>query len=527
MTVAIFAVICDILLSKYTPNKGGKVLKKFLRVITMCFLISFIFLMSDYKEVSAYSDKSSIRVNLDYRTDHIANSFDMPKDGKIKLNITVKDRDTAPGILRFAIQTGYSKDSEIIKEITGITSTNGVKDLEIDLTKGKYYFHYELSNTTGDLYDTVLGLFGETEILPIIPDNLSALSVHSINSFNDITNKDYEEINFGDEDERKDLVLPFTVDKAGGILISLKQSGSYDDYLKARIYQDKECTKPVGKDFLLNAIDDSVNIERAISKKGTYYIKFTCDQGAPFGVTTFKVKIYSISGGERTLSAGKATVAYQASAKGKVIYKINVKDTKSLAFSITPYDNSNGGGAYFRLLDKNKKQLTNKSYVVSKRNDEKKFGPINKYYTVNKGTYYLEVSANCSIYQLDSATVNIKNQAGSSKSKAKLLKGSALEGYFTISDKTSKADWYKFSVPTSGQYINFVIAYVLDGDIIFQILDSNGKILFDSSEEGGYLEGSYRNWVGNTYPKGTYYVKVSKGSKNSSLNYGVMVRKSN
>lgn len=502
-------------------------MKKYLRIITMCFLISFIFLVSDYKKVSAYSDKSSITVNLDYRTDHIiSDSFVMPKDGKIKLNITVKDRDTVPGILRFAIQTGYSKDSEIIKEITGITSTNGVKDLEIELTKGQYYFHYELTSTIGDLYDTVLGLFGEAEILPTIPDNLSALSVHSINSFDDITDNDYEKINFGDEDERKDLVLPFTVDKAGGILISLKQSGSYDDYLKARIYQDKECTKPVGKDFLLNAIDDSINIERAISKKGTYYIKFTCDQGAPFGVTTFKVKIYSISGGERTLSDDKATIAYQATANGKILYKLSVKDTKLLRFLITPYDNSNGGGAYFRLLDKNKKQLTDKSYVVSELNDENEYGPIIKYYTVNKGTYYLEVSAKCSFYQLKSMAANVKKQAGSSKSKAKLLKnqGKAAEGYLTISDKTSKVDWYKFSVPTSVQYIDFTIAYMIDGDIVFQILDSKGKIIFDNSDTES-RDGSYYHWVGNTYSKGTYYVKVLKGSKNSSFNYGVVLGK--
>jgi hypothetical protein len=501
--------------------------KKFLRIIAMCFLISFIFLILDYKEVSANTNEYSTLITLDNRTKQEAFSFSMPKNGKIKLNIDVKDKDTVPGILTFAIQKDHSKNSEKTKEITGITSTNGVKDLEIELAEGLYYFYYELTSASGDLSDTTLGLNCIAEILPSIGNNISELSVHSINSFDDITKDGYEEINFGDEAEQIDLVLPFTVDAAGGILIFLKQE-NYSKDLEAGIYQDLECTRPVGDGFLLDAFDDSADAEIAIPKKGTYYVKFTYNKYSySYGIKTYKVKIYSISGEDRTLSDGKATVAYQVSDKDKIIYKFNIKDTKLLGFRIVPYDNSSGASAYFRLLDKHKKQLTGKSYVASLQNIESKYDPIDKYYTVDKGTYYLEVDVSCSIYKLESKVFDVNKQAGSSKSKAKVLKnkGSAAEGYFTVSDKTSKADWYKFSATSSRQYINFTIGYIHDGDIIFQILNSKGEILYDASEETGYEEGSYYHWVEKSYSKGTYYVKVFKGSKNSSCVYTVVLKK--
>lgn len=493
--------------------------------MTSCFFLLILILMSNNKGALADSKINSTTINLDNVTRQIAFDFDMPKDGIIKLNISVKDKDTVPGILTFAIQTGYSKDSEKIKEITGITSTNGVKDLEIELKKGQYYFHYELSSTTGNLSDTVLGLNCEAEILPTIVNNISNLSIHNINSFKDITNDGYDEIKFGDTAQQMDLILPFTVDHAGDLLISLKQSSSFED-LEAGIYQDKECTKPVGESFLLNAVDDSTNIERSIQEKGTYYMKFTYENENPSSITTFRVKLYSISNEERTLAPDQLTVAYQSSDNDKIRYKVDINNTKLMRFSITPYKNSKGGSAYFRLLDKNKKQLTNKSYVISEKNDKGKYDPIIKYYTAKKGTYYLEVSADCSIYQLQCDVTNVDNQAGSSKTKAILLKnnGKAAEGYFTISDRYSKVDWYKYNITKYGQYVGFSIGYMLDGNIKFEILNSKGKVLYDSSKQTECLEGYYCHSVGGRYLKGTYYIKVLKGSKNSSFYYAVILK---
>jgi hypothetical protein len=64
---------------------------------------------------------------------------------------------------------------------------------------------------------------------------------------------------------------------------------------------------------------------------------------------------------------------------------------------------------------------------------------------------------------------------------------------------------------------------MLDGDISYQILDSKGKIVYDSDEEGELPEGFYRFWMNGEYSKGTYYVKVFKGSKKSSFNYTIVL----
>jgi hypothetical protein len=501
------------------------VLKKYLGIIGMCILILCMFLMSGSKKVFADTNESTTNINLNRSNHDIAFSFKMPKDGKIRLNINVKDNGTDPGILTFAIQTGYSKDSTKIKEITGITSTNGVADLDVELKKGDYFFYYELNNATGDLSKTELGLSCRAVILPTIADNISSLSVHSIDSFDEITKDGYEKINFGDEANKIDLVLPFTADKSGGLLISLKQNGDME-FLAASIYQDKECTQPVGKSFKLSAYDNTSNIDRAIPEKGTYYIKFTYKSEYPSGITSFQVKLYLINGNDRILSDGKNTLSYQSTSNGKVLYKFVIKDTRLLTFFVEPYDNSKGGKGNFRLLDKNKKALTKKSYVVSELNDESKYDEVIKYYTVNKGTFYLEVNMDCSIYQIKGVAIKIDKHAGTSKAKAKLLKnqGVGAEGYFTISD-TSKVGWFKFEVTSAIQYIDLTIGYKLDGNLTFQIVDSKGKVLYDSSEKGKCIEGYYYNWVGMNYSKGTYYIKVFKGSKSSSVNYAVILAK--
>jgi hypothetical protein len=478
----------------------------------------------EHKEAKAYQDKYSTAITLDNRTKYNAFDFTMPKDGKIKLNISVKDSNTVPGSLTFAIQTGYSKDSTKIKEIKSITSTQGIIDMEIELTKGKYYLYYELNNETGDFSNTSLDLSCRVDILPTIPENISELSTHKIASFDDITKDGYDEIKFGDKD--MDLVLPFTTDQDGGLIISMAgKTGNYNNLI-ARIYEDDACTKQVGNEFTLESWKGSIEIDKSLPAKGTYYIKFTMDSSNPLGITSFNVKLYTISSEARTLVSGKPTVVYQNSTDKKIIYKIVVKNAGLLQFMITPYDNSNGGVANIQLLDKNKKKLTKSDKVISYFNTEGTYDPIMKYYTVTKGTYYLQVNTDCNVYELEDMFTKGVSQAGSNKSNAKLIKvgGKAAEGYFTISDKTTKIDWYKFTV-SSSQYVKLTLGYQLDGEIVFEILDSKGKVLWNSNDETECLEGFYYHWAGKEYSKGTYYIKVYKGSNLSSFTYALIVTK--
>jgi hypothetical protein len=497
-------------------------MKKSIKVLLVFSLLIFLMLTFDHKEVKAYQNKYSTAITLDNRTKHNAFDFTMPKDGKIKLNISVFDKNTVPGSLTFAIQTSYSSDSTKIKEITGITSSQGIVDMEIELSKGKYYLYYELNNQTGDLTNTSLELSSKVDILPTIPENISELSTQSITSFEDITKDGYEEIKFGDIN--MDLVLPFTADQAGGLIIAMTGKAINYDSLKARIYEDAECNKPVGNEFILESWKGSLTTDRQLPKKGTYYIKFTMKSSNPVGITSFNVKLYTISSASRTLVSGKPTVAYQDSDGKKITYKIVVKNSGLLQFMITPYDNTKGGGVTnIQLLDKNKKKITNSDKVITQLNSDGTYDPMIKYYTVTKGTYYLQLSTNGNVYELANYFSEGVSKAGNNKSNSKLLKSGskAVDGYFTNSDKTTKIDWYKFNV-SSSQRIKLTLGYQLDGDIVFEVLDSKGKVLWNSNEEMECLEGYYYVWIERDYAKGTYYVKVYKGSNSSSFTYVIM-----
>lgn len=448
----------------------------------------------------------------------------MPKDGKIKLNISVKDTGTVPGNLTFAIQTEYSEDSIKIKEITGITSAQGITDMEIELSEGTYYFYYKMNNDTGDLSDTSLYVNCEVNILPTASVNISKLSTYDITTFEDITKDGYDKIQFGETD--MDLVLPFSADQAGGLIISMAENTRNYDYLDALLYEDQECTKPIGKSFTLEAGDEPINILRYISKKGTYYIKFTLSSSDLVGITAFKVKLYTISSETRTLVSGKGTIAYQDSNSNKITYKVIVKNSGLLQLLVTPYDNSKGGMASFQLLDGNKKKLTKNNEVISNWNSEGAYDPVLKYYNVTKGTYYIQIDTSCGVYKFEYFFDKDVSEAGTKKSNAKLLKlgGKIAQGYFTISDKTTKVDWYKFTIPSS-QYVKVILAYQSDGEIEYDIIDSKGKIIWDRNNEKERPQGSYYNWVEHNYSKGTYYIKVYKGSNTSSFSYGVILTK--
>lgn len=119
-----------------------------------------------------------------------------------------------------------------------------------------------------------------------------------------------------------------------------------------------------------------------------------------------------------------------------------------------------------------------------------------------------------------SYSIKAETNAGKSKSNAKLMKvqQTMAEGYFTSADKSSKVDWFKFTLK-SDQYVQLYMSYFLDGEFDYEIIDSNGKVLYQLSHEVGSSEGYYDTWCGKNFKKGTYYIKVYKKGNFSSVNY--------
>lgn len=468
---------------------------------------------------------AATNIDLGSSTDRLAFDFYMPKDGKVKINATVKDYGSVPGILTISIQKEYSESAEKVKEITGITENSPAQDVEVELKEGTYYIAYKLTSATGDLKDTGINVKCTAEILPTVVQNISELTVNSAGSFKDITNKGYDVLKFGDGAEDTDIIIPFTVKNGNGVYISLGAEGSSFDTIEGLIYKDRECTKAVGKSFILdsNSIDKFTDYVRTLTGKGTYYIKFTIKQkyyGA-VGEIPFLVKLYDLNGNDRAIAAGKSTLSYQDKASKKISYKITVKSKGILAVDVTPFDNSKGGDATFNLLDKNKKAISKSSKMYSYQKDNGEFGATEKVYTVPAGIYYVQVTASSNLYQLDYIVYDkLEKNAGSSKAKAKVLKVQQTigTGNFTYADKTSAASWYKFTL-TEDQYAQLYMLYNLDGDFEIEIQDAKGRVLYKNSKELGTEQGNYELWYGTTYKKGTYYIKIYKKGSLSSVAY--------
>lgn len=499
----------------------NKVLKKF---ITCAVVFIAVFSLSQITAAANPNDTTTT-IGLDKRDNYEDFEFDMPKDGKVKINAQIWDKGTVPGILTVAIQKEYGEGSPKVKEFTGITVAAPLTDLEVELSEGKYYISYKLSNATGDLKDTSIALKCTAEVLTTTVVNIPELKVSSINSFDELTNKGYNELKFGDgvQESDKNIVVPFTVKNGSGVYITMLSKMSNFDEITGTIYKDKECTKAVGKSFMLDTVDENANYIRTLSGSGTYYIKFTLenDEREAVGETKFLVKLYDLNGADRVISIGKPTLSYQDKAGKKINYKVTVKKKCVLAADVNTATASRSEAVSFRLLDGNKKPITKVSKIAGKINEDNKESMLAvKLYTVTAGTYYIQVTSSSSVYQFEGRILSVARNAGSSKVKAKLLKidKNLGKGYFTYADKTSKADWYKFNV-SSYQYVELYMAYYLDGKFDYEIMNSKGKSIYRYSKNFTGLEGAYYIWYGNYLEKGTYYVKVHKVDNSSSVSY--------
>lgn len=501
-------------------------MKKAMRKILVC-MAALIAILS-LPQIRAMADQKvgGGSFSMSKRYNHDAVKFHMPKDGDVKVNISFRDEDTIPGILTVSIQKDYKEGSPKIKEFAGITASTPVTDSQVALSAGDYYMCYKLSNATGDLTDTGIFLNCTVEVLPTVVTNIPELKVNAINSLDGITEKGYSELKFGDAEADKSIVIPFTAKNGGGIYVSLKPGKESFDEIDGTIYKDKECTQPLGKSFSVERMDENSDYLRSLPEGGTYYIKFTLENDEDYeavGETTFLAKLYEIDGGDRIITSGKSTLSYQEKASGKINYKITVKATSVLEVDLSPADNSISGAASFSLLDKNKKAITKRSTAYNDlKSDGTGYDFMQKYYTVPAGTYYVQVTASDSIYELVTYVNKYKSDAGLNKAKARSLKvqGTGGIGLFTTRDSASKTEWYKFTIG-SRQYVQVLLSSFLDGKFDWEIVDSKGKVIYHLNDDNSSSEGSYSYWTYGYFDKGTYYIKVNKIGASSSLAYSI------
>jgi transcriptional accessory protein Tex/SPT6 len=187
--------------------------------------------------------------------------------------------------------------------------------------------------------------------------------------------------------------------------------------------------------------------------------------------------------------------------------------------------NAENTGTYITLCNSSKKAITNEisSSTISDT----------KIFAVKKGTYYLKVTTNSYWLRMKTSQESATDQSGSSKSKAaNLTLGKDKSGLIFLEDKSSKYDWFKFTL-TKATAVDLEISGSCSAGTIYYELTSSS---IDGTLEG-YLSGvgSYDETPLNYYtsdgkihtslPKGTYYIKVYKKSAKSCGTYFVKAKK--
>ncbi len=302
-----------------------------------------------------------------------------------------------------------------------------------------------------------------------------------------------------------EVVFPMTLSQKGilncaFVFLDSNPTTSYGDF---GIYSDAACTKPI--DY------NTYNYYAIIPKKGTYYFKFSVSdysEEKPEDGYYFGFSSNFFSGADRNLKDKTWSIAGSEVNK-PIYYKVTTTKAGSLTINLESEYSST-----ITLLNSSKKAISEETTYYS--TDTKAV------YAVGKGTYYIKVASNSELYRIKSTFKAVTDTSGTTKAKAKKLPaGKASKGLVLASDKAGKVDWYKFTV-TKAQTVDITFL----GDV------SSGEIsleLYGNGFSGSVTE--YINTVnsdksfsvytlGSTkLSKGTYYIKITKKTKNTSGSY--------
>lgn len=312
--------------------------------------------------------------------------------------------------------------------------------------------------------------------------------------------------------ETRELIVPIVIDYKG--VLNFKHGNEHEintGYTLA-FYSDAACTTEVKS---MN-YKGTANFEKA----GTYYIKISIPN-----YTTISGEYYKIlfqcnltDGRNKTLKNKQWLYSSVLDTSIPMYYKVDISKTGIISLDI-----AGKYGSYVSLCNSEKKEISSQAYVFSDTSSN--YSKV--VFAVKKGTYYVKVKASNDAFRIRSTFTAVADASGASKKNAKTIKvGETKKGIVLSEDKTSKNDWFKFTLSKATK-----IDIELKGNC------SSGKIRFELTSTG--LSGSItsyitttdysktleaQTWTTKTIPKGTYYIRLYKDSKETSGNYSVKVK---
>lgn len=308
--------------------------------------------------------------------------------------------------------------------------------------------------------------------------------------------------------DTKEYVVPITLKHKGILYCAAYLS---DDTLSGYldIYADKDCTKSI----YYSSYDGTAVIPAA----GTYYLKFSVydySDNIEEEYYTFDFASLLYNGENRTLKNKEWAVTGIANPEKPILYKVSVTNPGVLTVNIDSEYSS-----YVTLLNSSKKAISKEVYASY--DGEARFA-------VAKGTYYLEVSSYSDFIRVKSTFKAITESSGSSKSKAKIITaGKTYKGLVVATDKESKVDWYKVTLTKSQMVDITFLGSVSSGKIKLEFYGNGirGSITEFISQLDEDASFTAMTWTSDKLPKGTYYIKVTKTSADTSGNYSIKLNK--
>lgn len=307
------------------------------------------------------------------------------------------------------------------------------------------------------------------------------------------------------------VVVPVKMDYAGVLDLGVAANATTSS-ITATLYQDTSCTQAVGSAFNLTTSNKYVDTKSyTVGTSGTFYLKVKWASVVPEKGVDIVVAAFGYSGEEITLSKTPQLV-FTGNSDVTKYHKLSVKADGLVTIMGYSIYNDTASSLSLALCDKNKKQLG--SISLSSSN---KYGD---YIALKKGTYYVAAKT-ASPYQLQCSTAKVSDQSGASKKKAKVIKKKkTVKGMVTIQDKTSKVDWYSFTLKKNAKATINLKAYCSGSSrlkIEFIPANPNYHVYNNTASFGS---GSHQ-FNTKKIRKGKYYIKITKLSKSYSGSYSI------
>lgn len=299
------------------------------------------------------------------------------------------------------------------------------------------------------------------------------------------------------------VATPIKFSAKGTLIMGMRAlSNDKSGYVYFGLYKNAQLTQPVDGESIVSA--DNASTRTRVFKvpaAGTYYL------GAYSSISSYSSAVaYAasttaayIKGNDRTLTNKKWSAV---GLKDKQTNHLKFKATST--GYVTVY--TKGFSGKITLRNSKKKSLSNAVSVST-------YSP-NVVFGVKKGTtYYLRTASNYNSdggFQIRYINSKITEKSGKKKSKAVTIKAKKTKKGNIIAG-SSQADWYKFKL-TKKKNIRITMKGATNNKMSIAIY-KGGKKLKTSSF---YNTTKSLTIKGSRLTKGTYYIKVYRGTKTSS-----------